>query len=111
MKNEVHISGGKFDLEPCPLATSVPNEDLTLRAKLVIELLRCGCIAGINSGEDSQGRAKLSLQNPLELVDRTFEIVDLAFIEFSKRDWLVSLPTLEEMEGQIDRKVSETWRQ
>lgn len=48
------------------------------RAQLAWELIRSHPnICGVEAGEDSTGRAKLRLQSPKEVVERSFAIADL----------------------------------
>lgn len=62
-------------------------------AELAIELIgRFGAVAAVPDGESSDGRTKLRLQTPAELVERCCAIADLAIKEFRKRDWVLALP-------------------
>jgi hypothetical protein len=49
-------------------------------------------VAGKHGGEDSQGRARLELQTPGELVARSFAIAELAFTEARRRGWTIECP-------------------
>lgn len=55
------------------------SRQLEMRAECAWEVIIRGhsVIAGDDGGEDSQGRAKLRLQPPAELVKRAFEIADI----------------------------------
>ena len=49
-------------------------------------------VAGETDGEDSQGRQKLRVQTPEELVARSFAIAELAFTEARRRGWMIAIP-------------------
>ena len=56
------------------------TEMIEAEARLAFSLLeRWGMVAACPDGEDSAGRAKLRLSEPSELVDRAFEVANLAF--------------------------------
>lgn len=72
---------------------------ITKRGGVVLSFLeRWGMVQGEDSSkEDSAGRAILTLMPPEEVVKRAFEIVDLAFAEMEKRNWLAQLPDMEKL--------------
>lgn len=62
-------------------------------ASIAVEMLqRWGMVAGIEDGEDSQGRQKVHLLTPEELVTRACETAALAIQEFERRGWAITLP-------------------
>lgn len=67
-------------------------------AELASHLIdRWGMVSGAPDGEDSAGRAKMRLLSPEEVVRRACDTAELAFREFSKRDWVTVLPSLSEL--------------
>ena len=86
-----------------------------LHTTLAWELIRhFGTVAAKLDGEDTQGRAKLGLQEASELVDRAFSITD-RFIETSeKREGIKQMAPIMErakISGQCDRvKLDESYK-
>lgn len=63
--------------------------DLNYRATLAVDFAKTyGIVSAMEDGEDSQGRAKLKLQTPREVVDRCCEMADIMVQEFEKRGWI-----------------------
>lgn len=64
-----------------------------LKATLAMELLtRWAIVAGHPDGESTDGRQRLRLLTPKELVDRATETADLAIDEMIEREWFLELP-------------------
>jgi hypothetical protein len=63
-------------------------------------------VAAKDDGEDSQGRARLALQTPEELVARSFKIAQLAFDTARERGLMVELPDLNEVNRERDERVA-----
>jgi hypothetical protein len=62
---------------------------MTMQANIALHMIEhFGSIAGKLDGEDSQGRARLGLQEPAELVERCCQIAELAMAAFEKRNWV-----------------------
>lgn len=69
----------------------------SMRAGLAMDMARkWGMVAGKPDGEDSEGRAKLGLLSPAEVVERAIETADLLMTEIEARDWM--LPGLDPAE-------------
>ena len=67
-------------------------------------------IAANGDGEDSSGRAKLRLQTPEELVERSFRIAELTMEKARSTGHMVALPDLTEINADIDAKRAEETR-
>jgi len=77
------------------------TEALTIEARLAATLVeRWGMVAGTDGGEDSQGRAKLKLQSPTEVVARACETAELLMAEIRRRKWFVEVPPWDEIQKQ-----------
>lgn len=64
-----------------------------LRGRLAINLVeRWGGVAGKLDGEDSQGRARIGLQTPQELVARAIECAELLVDAINAKGWLHDVP-------------------
>lgn len=81
--------------------TTAPNLTATLALNMIE---RWGSVAGIPDDEDSQGRQKLRLQKPMELVQRACDTAALAIKEFRLRNWLLDLPAPRMIEEKKDEK-------
>ena len=62
---------------------------------------RWAMVAGESDGEDSSGRAKLRRMTPDELVDHACETASALSVEFTRRGWLVVLPSHEGIEDVL----------
>lgn len=70
---------------------------MELRAALAWELIHhFGSVAGEDGGEDSQGRSKLRLQTPGELVSRVYSIVDIFIAAAEQREEIRAIDMTEE---------------
>jgi len=79
--------------------TTVQRTAFTNKGKMAWELLqRFATIAAETKGEDSTGRAKLELLSPNDVVARACDIAEVAWDEFARRDWLLTLPPVERIE-------------
>jgi hypothetical protein len=59
-------------------------------------IARWGMVAAIPDGEDSQGRSRLRLQTPQELIDRAFEVARIFMVRLESEGHLRDLgPLLE----------------
>lgn len=58
---------------------------------------RWGCVAGIEDGEDSQGRRQFRLQTPEELVERAFTCTRLLFEGARARNLVLTIPDIEKL--------------
>lgn len=73
------------------------------RAKDILEcILRWGMVAGKPDGYDKQGRQKLKLLKPEEVVDRAFHCVNLAYTRLEKERSIVPVATLAELHKILD---------
>ena len=69
------------------------------KAKLAIELLsRWGMVMGKPDGEDSAGRAKITIMPVDEVVARSIAAADGLVDEMQKLGWFLEIPPLEEEE-------------
>ena len=59
-------------------------------AKHIVE--RWALVAAIPDGEDSAGRQKLRLPDPLELAKRACDIAEETWTEFESRGWVLRIP-------------------
>ncbi len=62
---------------------------------------RWAMVAGEQDGEDSSGRAKLRRMTPDELVAHACKTAEALSVEFTRRGWLVALPSHEEIEDAL----------
>lgn len=69
------------------------------RASFAMQIIeRWALVAAEADGEDSAGRAKPRRLDPAEVVRIACEISDGAYAEFERREWLVEVPTYEEIQ-------------
>jgi len=62
---------------------------MSVRMRIMLDLLKSHpLIAGDLDGEDSQGRSRIRLQSPKELVERAASIADLAVEAAEIRGWI-----------------------
>lgn len=78
--------------------TWVPNEVGELAIRFATHF---GVIAATESGEDSQGRAKIALQSPQQVIDRACEMAQLLTDKMKANGWIVDLPDLPEEEPDL----------
>lgn len=78
--------------------TEHPNFEGSLALALVE---KWGMVQGTDGGEDSTGRAHITLMPPEEVVDRAVKVASLTAARLRKEGWMVNLPTIAEMEKQI----------
>lgn len=84
------------------------TEHLTVRGRAVLALLeKWGMVQGADNGEDSAGRAKIGLMPVQETVQRAVEMVNCAFKELEKREWILQAPTFSEMEEMVKEREQE----
>lgn len=104
MTTEVKITKSKYHSESVmPCVMQHDTDHLNTKARLALAMLeRWGMVAAEHGGEDTAGRAKLKLQPVNELVLRAVEVVDVAYAAFEEKDWIIKLPTLEELEKMKD---------
>lgn len=77
-------------------------------AQFAMQLIdRHANVAGHEDGEDSQGRSKLRLQTPEELVERSFKIAQLTFAMARARGHMLTLPDLNELNAKYDAAQEE----
>ena len=79
------------------------NHEMEFRASIALVLIeKWGTVAGKIEGEDTAGRWKLALQDPVELVSRCFAIAE-EFIRVAEEKGLLRPPTLshEEYAGLV----------
>lgn len=103
MKIRVARPENRYDAkEVQTYVTELPDEV----AQFAMELIRAHAnVAGIQDGEDSCGRAKLSLQTPEDLVERSFKIAELAYGAARARGHMVPLPDLNEINAELDAEL------
>ena len=74
-------------------------------ARFAMELMARLAIHQIaTDGEDSAGRQKTRILEPIEAAVRGCNIAEAAFAEFRRREWLAPVPTLAELEDQIKNR-------
>lgn len=78
-------------------------EHPTQEASLAFALIeRWGMVACAADGESSDGRQKLRLMNPTELVDRAFSVAALTFERARDNGLMIDLPDLNEVNKDVD---------
>lgn len=65
---------------------------------------RWAMVSSQEDGEDSAGRQKLKLLSEEDIVKRACNISSMAFDAFRRLDWLTPVPTLEELEADIQSR-------
>lgn len=84
--------------------TEMPN----FEGRLAINLVeRWGMVAGATDEEDSQGRAKITLQPPEKVVERACATAQLLLAELRTRGWMTNVPGYDEMKGIIIKMRAE----
>lgn len=78
-RNQVNICAKFSPNEPARIATEMAS--------------RLALVAAIPDGEDSAGRQKLRLPTAEEAATRACDLAAALWDEFSRRDWLLELPT------------------
>ncbi len=78
--------------------TEVPNRE-AIFTMLLIE--RWGMVTAKSDGEDSAGRAKLTIKPVEECVDRAIEMAEMAFKKMRDKGWLVECGSIEEIEAKL----------
>ncbi|MDD4893125.1 MAG: hypothetical protein PHH73_03915 [Candidatus Rickettsiella isopodorum] len=69
------------------------NELLEREAEIALEMIiRWGLVSAMPDGEDSTGRQRMRLLDPIELVDRAYETANLFMIEARKRNLILFVP-------------------
>lgn len=101
-------NGAKWNLDAVICEKRMPGRE----AKLAITLIeRWGMVAAKHDGEDSAGRACLTLQTPEELVERACKTAELAFAELERRGWMLHMPEQPAEESpEPVRKTEAEWR-
>ena len=91
-----------------PQIETIDTDYLDLKGKMALDfIVRWGAVAAIPDGEDSQGRQKLKVMEPSELVDRAVLCVELATAELAQRGWMIQLPDFKEQELMVtEQKAS-----
>lgn len=84
---DIHIALAEMPLFEARLATAL--------------LEKWGLAASMPDGEDTTGRAKLRLAEADELVKRACDIAQLSIAEFRKREWMLKVPSMEEVRAEL----------
>lgn len=107
---EVIVKKSRYELESKTPTTMIHDtEHLTNKARAVLSLLeKWGMVQAQDAGEDSAGRAKVSLMPVDETVKRAIEMVDCAFTEMEKRDWIFHLPEFAEIQAMAGTKAEDS---
>ena len=72
---------------------------MSTEAEIAISLAcRWGMVAAIPNGEDAQGRQKVRLLEPDEIVERACTTAAALMNEFQQRGWILEIPSLPESE-------------
>lgn len=101
-RNEITASHGAR-LDYSPSAKIHHGVTVNLMGQFASSLItRWGMVQGKDDGEDSAGRAKISLMTPEEVVNRACETAETTFKEFNKRGWLIAVPNQKELQKMID---------
>lgn len=75
-----------------------------MRADLVQKILSSMSIALAKpDGEDSSGRTKYSVMNPVDVADRACQIAEYAFEEMQRRGWIYDIPLADELPKKEDQ--------
>lgn len=96
------FDGPRAQAEVCKRECPTPVGDLAFR---FIE--HWGMVAAIHDGEDSQGRAKLRLTTPEEVVDRAFVMAKMAAQRARDEGLMVPLPSYAELEAAEQKRRAE----
>lgn len=59
-----------------------------------------GLVGAVEDGESSDGRQKLRLHTPEEVVKRAFSLAEMAFAQGEQRGWVVTMPNYEDIERE-----------
>jgi len=78
--------------------TEAPNFEGNLALSLIE---RWGMVQGADGGEDSTGRAHITLMPPEEVVDRAIKVARLTTARLRDEGWMLNLPTIAEMENEL----------
>lgn len=65
---------------------------------------RWAMVQGKDSGEDSAGRAKIDLMPVENVIERALEIADGAYKAIRAKDWMIAVPTLDELQAEIEAR-------
>lgn len=78
------------------------------RAILATDIVKhFGVVACVPDGEDSNGRQRMRLQTPDELVTRVCEIVDRMATAFTDRGWVLALPDVKQPVPREKKQLTE----
>ena len=81
------------------------REQPTDEARFAMAILeRWAMVQGQTDGEDSAGRSKLKLMPVDEAVRRACDISDGAYAAFRERGWMLDIPSLNELEEEIEAR-------
>lgn len=84
------------------------TEHLIQEARIAVSLVeRWGMVQAKDGGEDSSGRARLELMPVDEVVARACDTAALLMAEVRNRNWVVPVPSWEEVEAEVKRKEIE----
>lgn len=106
-KNEMYAAPTIMGSPRLPLSivshpTSMPDQ----RAFFAMQCIeRWGLVAGTPDGEDTAGRSKLRKMSAAEVVQDACEVARIAYEEFSKRGWLIAVPSLDTLADDMKEEI------
>jgi hypothetical protein len=84
------------------------TESPTSEARFAMAILeRWAMVSAREDGEDSSGRQKLRLLPVEEVVNRACDIAETAYGVFRARDWMLTVPTIEDINEAVSKREDE----
>ncbi len=77
---------------------------LKAEAEFAKIMIQTGMVAGSQDGRGEHARMKLMA--PADVVNRACKLAELAYAEFSRRGWIVDMPSYDEMRKEIAERES-----
>lgn len=86
----------------------IKRETVTQTGELAFRFIeQWGMVAAIHDGEDSQGRAKLRLTTPEEVVERAFVMAKLARERAKAEGLMIDLPSFADLSAAEEKRKAE----
>lgn len=85
-----------------PVDTAVHGKTISSpEMSFVLDCIKAwGLVGAVEDGESSDGRQKLRLHTPEEVVKRAFSLAEMAFAQGEQRGWVVTIPNYEDIERE-----------
>lgn len=104
MDTEVIIQTEKEFYSSKPSVTLHETGHFTLQAKMAVSFVeKWGMVAGKDDGEDSAGRAKLTLMSEQEVVDRAVNMSNLLMEALEGQGLIVEIPSWDDMQSTLKK--------